>query len=313
MALVPLSPRGRGARGEGVAPEKSILLVSKAPMKTIAQCLQLSSQLASVSDSPRLDLEIFLSHLLKQNRTYLFTWPEKILSEEQLHTFNSFFERRLTGEPVAHIIGQREFWSLPLMVNNSTLIPRPDTELLVEAALGLFAEDEANKSRRLLDLGTGTGAIALALAHEKPVWQCVAVDKELAAVELAEKNRELLDLHNVKVQQSDWFSSLTNETPFDIILSNPPYIDPADEHLREGDVRFEPLSALIADNKGLADLEFIIANAPRYLVANGWLLVEHGYDQGTAVRKLFEEKSFIDINTFRDFGGNERVTIGRKI
>ena len=280
---------------------------------TIANCLKKSSGLALISDSPRLDIEIFLTHILQKNRTYLFTWPEKELTAEQVQIFNEFFARRLTGEPVAHIIGQREFWSLPLMVNNSTLIPRPDTELLVEAALGLFTEDDANQTRRLLDLGTGTGAIVLALAHEKKSWQCVGVDKESAAVELAEKNRVQLKLHNVEIQQSDWFSVLSSETSFDIIVSNPPYIDPADEHLKEGDVRFEPLSALIADNHGIADLEFIIAHAPQYLTANGWLLVEHGYDQGSSVRDLFTANNFDHVNTLRDFGGNERVTLGRKL
>lgn len=279
---------------------------------TIANCLKQSTQLAELSDSPRLDIEIFLTHILQKNRTYLFTWPEQELTGEQAKMFNDFLARRLTGEPVAHIIGKREFWSLPLMVNSSTLIPRPDTELLVEASLGLFTEDDTSQTRRLLDLGTGTGAIVLALAHEKKSWQCVGVDKELAAVELAEKNRTQLNLPNVSIQRSDWFSALANEVPFDIIVSNPPYIDPEDSHLREGDVRFEPLSALIAENKGLADLEFIIAHAPKHLADNGWLLVEHGHDQGTAVRDLFAANNFDDVNTFRDFGRNERVTVGRK-
>jgi release factor glutamine methyltransferase len=282
-------------------------------LRTIANCLQQSSQLADLSDSPRLDIEILLTHILQKDRTYLFTWPEKELTEEQTKTFDKFFSRRLTGEPIAHIIGQREFWSLPLMVNNSTLIPRPDTELLVEAALGLFAEDDDTHLRRLLDLGTGTGAIVLALANEKKAWQCVGVDKELAAVDLAEKNRVQLNLQRVKIHQSDWFSALENEASFDMIVSNPPYIDPDDEHLNEGDVRFEPLSALIAGNKGLADLEYIIAHAPHYLTPNGWLLVEHGHDQGAAVRDLFETNHFDQVNTFRDFGRNERVTIGQKI
>ncbi|RYZ79237.1 MAG: peptide chain release factor N(5)-glutamine methyltransferase, partial [Moraxellaceae bacterium] len=211
---------------------------------TIANCLKQFSQLSHVSDSPRLDIEIFLTYILKKDRTYLFTWPEKELSEEQTNQFNDFFARRLTGEPVAHIIGQREFWSLPLLVNNSTLIPRPDTELLVEAALGLFSEDKEGESRRLLDLGTGTGAVVLALAHEKKSWQCVAIDKTPAAVDLAEKNRALLNLDNVDIHQSDWFGALADQAPFDIIVSNPPYIDPNDEHLAQGDVRFEPLSAL---------------------------------------------------------------------
>jgi len=279
---------------------------------TIANYLQLSSKLVSVSDSPRLDIEIFLSYILQKNRTYLFTWPEQELTAEQAKKFNEFFSRRLIGEPVAHIIGQREFWSLSLMVNNATLIPRPDTELLVEAALGLFAEDEEHQARRLLDLGTGSGAIVLALAHEQIQWCCIGVDKEPAAVELAEKNRVQLNLTNVKIAQSDWFSALAGEQPFDVIVSNPPYIDPNDTHLIEGDVCFYPLSSLISENKGLADLEFIIAQSPPYLTAQGWLLVEHGYDQGALVRKLFAANDFDNVNTFRDFGGNERVTIGQR-
>ncbi len=280
---------------------------------TIANCLKSASQIANISDSPRLDIEILLAHILQKDRTYLFTWPEKELTYGQAETFNEFVSRRLTGEPVAHIIGLREFWSLPLMVNKSTLIPRPDTELLVEATLGLFAEDEENRTRRLLDLGTGTGAIVLALANEKPSWQCVGIDKGMAAVELAERNRQKLNLLNVTIQQSDWFAGLNDTTPFDIIVSNPPYIDPNDEHLKEGDVRFEPLSALIAENKGLADLELIISQSSQFLVVEGWLLVEHGYDQGEAVRNFFAVNNFDNVNTFRDFGGNERVTIGQRL
>ena len=280
---------------------------------TIANCLKLSSQLLGISDSPRLDIELLLTHILQKDRTYLFTWPEKELTSQEADQFQTYFNRRKNGEPIAHIIGQREFWSLPLMVNNSTLIPRPDTELLVEATLGLFAEDDDAQPRRLLDLGTGTGAIVLALANEKPSWQCVGVDKEIAAVELAEKNRLQLKLANVKIQQSDWFSMLDGDERFDVIVSNPPYIDPDDEHLTQGDVRFEPLSALIADKNGLADLEFIIQHAPSYLRSEGWLLVEHGYDQGEAVRDSFASNGFDNINTFRDFGRNERVTVGQRI
>lgn len=279
---------------------------------TIASCLQQSSQLATVSDTPRLDVEIILAHVLQKSRTYLFAWPEKNLTHIEAAFFNQLFSRRLTGEPVAHIVGMREFWSLEFMVNNSTLIPRPDTELLVETVLELFANDEQNTVRRLLDLGTGTGAIVLALAHEKKSWQCVGVDKELAAVELAEKNRVRLNIANAKIQQSNWFSALSVETGFDIIVSNPPYIDPQDSHLAHGDVRFEPLSALIADNKGLADLEFIIAQAPVYLMKYGWLLVEHGYDQAQSVRELFQVNGYEKIKTLRDVGGNERVTLGQK-
>lgn len=278
----------------------------------ITNCLRQAAQLAPVSDSPRLDIEILLAHILRQNRTYLFTWPDKVLSAQEAQTFNDFFSRRLAGEPVAHIIGQREFWSLTLLVDNTTLIPRPDTELLVETVLTLFAQDGPTQTRQLLDLGTGTGAIALALAHEKPHWQCLGVDKEIAAVALAEKNRANLQLTNCAFKQSNWFSTV-GEQVFDVIVSNPPYIDPADPHLLQGDVRFEPLSALIADNCGLADIEWIAQQAWNYLLPGAWLLVEHGYDQARAVRELFAQRGYTQVSSLRDLGHNERVTCGQKL
>lgn len=278
---------------------------------SIATCIQRASELAIVSDTPRLDVEILLAHLLNKDRTWLFTWPEAELTAVQTEQFELNFRRRLSGEPVAHIIGQREFWSLPLFVDKSTLIPRPDTELIVATVMDLFAQDLPEQRRDLLDLGTGTGAIVLALASEKKYWQCMGVDKESAAVALAEKNRAHLQFHHVTIKQSDWFSALAHTT-YDVIVSNPPYIDPADPHLTQGDVRFEPLSALIANNHGLADIEFIVQHAWDYLLPEGWLLVEHGYDQGAAVRKLFLARGYQEIKTSNDMGNNERVTCGRK-
>lgn len=278
---------------------------------SIAQCLQLAPELESLSDSARLDIELILCHILQKNRTYIFTWPDKTLSPEQIEHFFQFFNRRKNGEPIAHILGQREFWSLPLAVNNSTLIPRPDTELLVEVVLQLFAQDSAQQKRSCLDLGTGTGAIVLAIASEKPDWQLVGVDKSADAVALAEQNRGQLNLNHVQIKQSDWFSAITAQQ-FDVIVSNPPYIDPQDPHLEQGDVRFEPRSALIADNHGLADIELIIQQGWDYLCTRGWLLLEHGYDQGEAVRDLLNSRGFVQIETRRDLGGNERVSLGRK-
>jgi release factor glutamine methyltransferase len=278
---------------------------------TVVQCLQLARELESVSDSARLDIELLLCHVLQKNRTWLFTWPDKILSPEQAEQFLQFFNRRKSGEPIAHILGQREFWSLPLMVNNSTLIPRPDTELLVELVLELFAQDSAQQKRSCLDLGTGTGAIVLAIASEKPEWQLVGVDKSADAVVLAEKNRSDLQFVHVHIMQSDWFTAIPTQQ-FDVIVSNPPYIDPQDPHLEQGDVRFEPRSALIADNKGLADIELIIQQGWSYLCEQGWLLVEHGYDQGLAVRDFLNARGFVQVETRTDLGGNERVSIGRK-
>jgi release factor glutamine methyltransferase len=278
-------------------------------LPSIAACLQQAMQLRE-SDSARLDVELLLAHVLQQSRTYLYTWPEKTLSEQQAQHFVRLLERRLQGEPVAHILGRREFWSLPLWVDKSTLIPRPDTELLVETALDLFAADTHQQPRKLLDLGTGTGAIALALASEKKHWQCLGVDKSPEAVALAEKNRLHLRLMNVCFMQSDWFAALPPGR-FDLIVSNPPYIDPQDPHLQQGDVRFEPRSALVADNGGLADLQLIIAQAPAWLSSGGCLLVEHGYDQAPAVRELFASAKFVSINSRRDLGDHERVTYGQ--
>jgi release factor glutamine methyltransferase len=278
---------------------------------SIAQCLQLSAELESVSDSTRLDIELILCHILQKNRTWLFTWPDKTLTAEQQQLFDTFFHRRKNGEPVAHIIGEREFWSLPLAVNNSTLIPRPDTELLVETVLELFSGDTPSQQRCCLDLGTGTGAIVLALASEKTHWQLLGVDKSADAVALAEKNRAALNFGHVNILQSDWFAQITQQE-FDVIVSNPPYIDPQDPHLEQGDVRFEPRSALIAENKGLADIELIVREGQHYLRSDGWLLLEHGYDQGEAVRTLLGTCGFVAVETRRDLGGNERVSLGRK-
>lgn len=278
---------------------------------SITQCLQMSSELDAISDSARLDIELILCHILQKNRTWIFTWPDKTLTPDQQKIFDDFFQRRKNGEPVAHIIGQREFWSLTLSVNNSTLIPRPDTELLVETALELFASDSPAQQRNCLDLGTGTGAIVLALASEKPNWHLLGVDQSSTAVELAEKNRVAFGFGHVEILQSDWFSKIAAQE-FDVIVSNPPYIDPQDPHLSQGDVRFEPHSALVADNHGLADIEWIVRESWDYLRSDGWLLLEHGYDQGDAVRTLLSRRGFVAVGTRRDFGGNERVSLGKK-
>jgi len=268
--------------------------------------------LAIDSDTARLDAELLLCELLERERTYLFTWPEKQLDDATVAGFEDLLARRLAGEPVAHILGYREFWSLSLKVNNSTLIPRPDTEVLVETALQLPLPEAA----RVLDLGTGTGAIALALASEQPTWQVTALDSSAGAVALAESNRQLCELPNVRVLQSDWFAGLAATGRYELIVSNPPYIDPLDPHLRQGDVRFEPLSALIAKEEGLADIRLIIDSARDFLCASprhpggGWLMLEHGYDQAEAVRELMRGAGYQQRRTVRDYGGQNRVTLG---
>lgn len=277
---------------------------------SIDQALACQQQLQDVSDTPGLDVALLLCSVLERPRSYLYTWPERRLNGDQQARFDALLARRLGGEPVAHLLGYREFWSLPLAVNAETLIPRPDSECLVEAALELFADGDAG---RALDLGTGTGALALALASEWPQWRCWGVDKSPAAVALAERNRQALALQNVQLLVSDWFAALLPRRQFQLIVSNPPYIDAADPHLHQGDVRFEPLSALIASEQGLADLRHIVATAPQYLCTDGYLIVEHGFQQGAAVRDLLGAAGFVEVVSRRDYGGNERLSLGRLV
>ena len=260
--------------------------------------------LAPSSESAKLDAQVLLLHILQKPRSYLFTWPEHALSDEQQSQFNVFIQRRLKGEPVAHITGLREFWSLSLEVNATTLIPRPDTETLVEQALEIALPATA----KVLDLGTGTGAIALALGSEMPNWQITAVDRVSDAVALATRNQQRLAINNVHVKQSNWFSELHGEK-FNLIVTNPPYIESSDIHLNQGDVRFEPLSALVADDCGMSDIKQIITQSRDYLSSNGYLLIEHGFEQGEAVRHFFEKMAFVNIKTVKDLGNNDRVTL----
>ncbi|AYK17424.1 peptide chain release factor N(5)-glutamine methyltransferase [Aeromonas veronii] len=261
-------------------------------------------------ESPRADADVLLCHLLDCRRSYLMTWPERELDAAQQATLQRWLARRLNGEPIAHLVGEREFWSLPLKVSPATLIPRPDTEVLVEQALTRIPQGPC----AVLDLGTGTGAIALALKSERPEVDVWAVDRMADAAALARENSAALGLP-IEVRDGSWFEPLgepdRDETPrFAVIVSNPPYIDGADPHLEQGDVRFEPRSALVADDAGLADIRHIVAHAPAYLLADGWLLLEHGWDQGEAVRQLLRDGGYREVATVRDYGDNDRVTLG---
>ncbi|GLK89260.1 peptide chain release factor N(5)-glutamine methyltransferase [Pseudomonas turukhanskensis] len=258
------------------------------------------------SDTAQLDAELLLAAALGKPRSYLRTWPERELDGQQLQWFQAAIARRQQGEPVAYILGQQGFWSLDLEVAPHTLIPRPDTELLVETALELLPHNPI----AALDLGTGTGAIALALASERPGWTVTGVDRVPEAVSLAERNRRRLKLNNARFLESHWFSALASQR-FALIVSNPPYIRANDHHLDEGDVRFEPASALVAGDDGLDDIRLIIQHAPAHLAAGGWLLLEHGFDQAAAVRELLADQGFTDIESRLDLGGHQRISLGR--
>lgn len=272
---------------------------------TVASALVFGTNaLSNHSDSAKLDSEVLLLHVLQKTRSFLFTWPEQVLTEKEQHQFESLISKRALGHPVAHLTGEREFWSLPLKVNPSTLIPRPDTETLIETALNHCQKATGT----ILDLGTGSGAIALALASELPQWQIIGCDFQPDAVTLANSNKTHLNLPNVNFLHSDWFSHIPKQR-FDVIVSNPPYIDPDDHHLQQGDVRFEPLSALIADKKGMADIEQIIEQARDFLCDNGCILIEHGYDQGKLVRDYFAKMAYKEAITIKDLANNDRVTL----
>ncbi|MFS8151390.1 peptide chain release factor N(5)-glutamine methyltransferase [Halomonas sp. MG34] len=274
-------------------------------LKQAAQRLQ-----AAGSSSPRIDAEVLLCHVLGRDRTWLYTWGDKICSLWEQARFDALIAARSQGTPVAYLTGEREFWGLCLATSPDTLIPRPDTETLVELAL----KRATLPSGRLLDLGTGTGAIALAFASEQPHWQVVGVDLRFEAVALANRNARSLGISNARFLQSDWFAALETcadaDKQFDIIVSNPPYIAADDPHLAEGDVRFEPRSALVANACGMADLLHLVNSAQRYLAASGWLLLEHGYKQAEMVREALERAGYKNVESARDLGGHERVTLG---
>lgn len=273
---------------------------------TFRQWLTQAIARLGASDSPLRDAEILLGHVTGKARTWILAFDETVLTAEQLAELEALLARRANGEPVAHLVGQREFWSLPLFVSPATLIPRPDTECLVEQALVRLPQTAC----RILDLGTGTGAIALALASERADCKVTAVDFMPDTAALAARNAAHLALNNVTVLQSDWFSALKGQR-FAMIVSNPPYIDETDPHLAEGDVRFEPRTALVAADQGLADLAHIIREGRQYLLPNAYMLLEHGWKQGEAVRALFNEAGYLDVETCRDYGDNERLTLGR--
>jgi release factor glutamine methyltransferase len=274
-------------------------------MATIAALLrEASSKLET--EAPRLDAELLLGFVLKKNSAWFVAHGDQELLPAVQERFLGLLQRRIIGEPIAHIIGSRGFWTLDLAVTSDTLIPRPETELLVELAI---AKCSQVKQFRILDLGTGTGAIALAIASECKNAEVIAVDKSAAALQVARENAQTNNLR-VELIQSDWFAALADEK-FDLIVSNPPYIPDKDPHLSQGDVRFEPLTALASGPDGLDDIRLIIAQAPRHCLRQAWLMIEHGFEQGEVIRALFSVTGFINIQTVQDLEHRDRVTIGQ--
>jgi len=261
-------------------------------------------QLQATSDSAQLDAEILLSYILNKDRSHLRAWPEKQLTAEQISLFQTALQQRLQGMPVAYLTGKREFWSREFITTPDVLIPRPDTETLIECCLNLIT---SNTAVHILDLGTGSGAIAVTLAAELPHSHITAVDKSAAALAIAKKNAQLNGTADIHFIQSDWFSHIPDQK-FDFIVSNPPYIDAADPHLQQGDIRFEPDSALIAAQKGLQDIMHIAQAAQAYLNPKAYLILEHGYDQQIAVHTILNEQHYSNIHCLHDLAGQPRIT-----
>lgn len=282
-------------------------------MSSIQNTLQqdiprISAALELDASTARIEVQSLVQHVLQVPRAYLLAHPEQILDSRQQTTYDALLKRRLQGEPIAHILGEREFFGLNFKVTPATLIPRPDTELLVELALQRMPQ---GMPCRVLDLGTGSGAIAVAIAHSRPDVAVTAVDASEEALEVARENAGRLGIANIVFQRSDWFSALDGQC-FDLIVSNPPYVAAGDAHLTRGDVRFEPLSALASGADGLDDIRSIVSKAEAFLERGAWLLLEHGYDQAEQVRNILQKNRFAEVFSAKDIAGINRVSGGVK-
>lgn len=278
-------------------------------MNTIQSLITVSaSTLQSISDSEILDVEVLLCHILKKERSYLRTWPKKELTDSQISQFKQLLKKRQEGEPIAYITGIREFWSREFYVDSNVLIPRPDTETLIELCLQLISQ---KPNAKLIDLGTGSGIIAITLASEYPQLQITAIDSSLEALKVAQKNAQQHQTKNIQFLQSHWFSKVPKNT-FDFIVSNPPYISPDDPHLTQGDIRFEPSTALIANDQGLEDINLISRQSLPYLKSGGYLIFEHGYNQKQAVHTILHQHRYQNICCLHDLSNQPRISYAQK-
>lgn len=276
-------------------------------VRSVREALAAARSRLCAQETASLDAEVLLANVLSVNRAWLYANGEQILSTRQEEAFRQLVNRRAEGEPVAYLLGRREFWSLSLQVTSDVLIPRPETELLVATALDLLQQ---NKAARVIDLGTGSGAIAIALAKERPSWNIHATDVSAAALEVARQNAADLVPGRIQFHQGSWLQ--VAQGFYDLIVSNPPYVDAHDPHLERGDCRFEPVNALTPGLDGLAAIEEIAMASRQHLAPQGWLLIEHGFEQGRAVRKLLSRFGYEAISTRKDLEGRERVSLARK-
>ncbi len=263
--------------------------------------------LTNLTDTPLLDAEVLLLKVLEKNRSYLRTWPELELTTEQHADFHALISQRRSGQPIAYLTGNREFWSRDFMVTPDVLIPRPETELLIELSLAILP---VNQSCRILDLGTGSGIIAVTLASERPKAQVSATDINQNALQVAIGNATKNNVGHIQFYLSNWFDNLPQDE-FDLIVSNPPYIAEDDEHLQQGDLRFEPKTALISPEQGLKDIHIIAETSLKRLVSGGYLIVEHSYNQQNEIYTLFQKLGYNNIQSHADLSGQPRVTLGQ--
>lgn len=274
-------------------------------MATVEALLKWGTETLIAHDNARLEAQVLLAFVLGCDRTALYTWPEKEVPEEQTKAFEALIARRQQNEPIAYLVGNKEFWSLSFEVTTDTLIPRQDTELIVQVALDHLPQDH----QEVLDLGTGCGTIGCTLAHQRPKWQVYGTDVSVKALDVAKRNAKTLNIHNIEFIACSWLEGLQNRR-FDAIVSNPPYIRAGDVHLFHGDLPYEPELALTPGPSGFEAFRIIIGQSQTCLKPQGLLIFEHGFDQAAGLQALLEEAGFRHVETFTDYAGNQRVTMG---